>query len=275
MRRTLAVALVSVLALIAAGCGQEDDVTADDTTTVPAADGGSELGADALEGRTFLSQSVTGYELAPGGETIRLTFEEGRLGASAGCNQMSSDVEVSADAIRWVGEPMSTMMGCSEELMAQDTWLSGLLVAGMDAELDGAALVLTADDVTIELLDEQEAVPDQPLTGTTWTLETLIDGETASSVPAEVEAPTLEIADDGSVAVFGGCNRGSGQAEVADDGTAITFGPLATTRMMCPEGGSDVEAQVLAVLDGEVQVELDGDSLTLTKGDQALGFRAG
>lgn len=275
MRRTLAVALVSVLALIAAGCGQEDDVTADDTTTVPAADGGSELGADALEGRTFLSQSVTGYELAPGGETIRLTFEEGRLGASAGCNQMSSDVEVSADAIRWVGEPMSTMMGCSEELMAQDTWLSGLLVAGMDAELDGSALVLAADDVTIELLDEQEAVPDQPLTGTTWTLETLIDGETASSVPAEVEAPTLEIADDGSVAVFGGCNRGSGQAEVADDGTAITFGPLATTRMMCPEGGSDVEAQVLAVLDGEVQVELDGDSLTLTKGDQALGFRAG
>jgi heat shock protein HslJ len=275
VRRALVVALVSALALIAAGCGQEDDVTADDTTTVPPADGGSALSAEALEGRTFLSQSVTGYELAQGGETIRLTFEDGRLGASAGCNQMSSEVEVSGDDIRWVGVPISTMMGCSEALMAQDTWLTELLAAGMEAELDGAALVLTADGVTVELLDEQEAVPDQPLAGTTWTLETVIDGETASSVPAGAEAPTLEIGDDGSVALFGGCNRGSGTAEVADDGSTITFGPLATTRMMCPEGGSDVEAQVLAVLDGEVEVERDGDSLTLTKGDQALGFRAG
>jgi heat shock protein HslJ len=129
--------------------------------------------------------------------------------------------------------------------------------------------------VTIELLDEQEAVPDQPLVGTTWTLDTIIDGETASSVPAGIEAPTLEIADDGTVAVFTGCNRGNGTAEVADDGATITFGPLAITKMLCPDGGSEVEAQVLTVLDGEVQVELDGDQLTLTKGDQALGFRAG
>jgi heat shock protein HslJ len=265
----LAVAAAAALVLVA--CGSDGDVTAD---------GGAEpapapLSAEALEGRTFISQMVTGHDLAEGGETIRLTFEEGRMGASAGCNQMGSTYEIEGTRLSWTGEPMSTMMGCSEELMAQDDWLAKLLVGGVDATLDGPELVLVADDVTIVLLDEQEAVPDEPLTGTTWTLDTIIEGETASSVPAGVTPPTLEIAEDATVQVFTGCNRGNGTAEVGDDGTAITFGPLATTRMLCPDGGSDVEAQVLAVLDGEVQVELDGDQLILSKGDRALGFRAG
>jgi heat shock protein HslJ len=279
VRRLLALAVVATLLL--AACGDDDDVTSDDaTTTTAAGDGAPEpapapLSAEALEGRTFVSQEVTGRELADGGETIRLTFDEGRLGASAGCNQMSAGYELDGTRLSWTGEPMSTMMGCSEQLMAQDTWLAELLVGGVDASLDGAELVLIAAEVTIALLDEQEAVPDQPLTGTTWTLDTLIDGETASSVPAGVGAPTLEIGDDGTVQVFTGCNRGNGTAEVGDEGTTVSFGPLATTRMACPEGGSDVEAQVLAVLEGEVEVDLDGDQLTLTKGDRALGFRAG
>jgi heat shock protein HslJ len=163
--------------LLTVGCGSDDPVVSDGG----AAPDGSSLDPDALEGRTFLSQSVAGYELAPGGETIRLTFEEGRLGASAGCNQMSSDVEVDGSTLSWSGEPMSTMMGCSEELMAQDAWLTELLTGGMEVTLDGPSLVLVAGDVTIELLDEQDAAPDQPLTSTTWTLDTLIDGETAAS----------------------------------------------------------------------------------------------
>jgi heat shock protein HslJ len=277
----MAVVLVGVLALLVVGCGSDDDVTADGSTTVPPSDGdnvgpgGDALDADALVGRAFRSQSVTGYELAEGGETIVMTFEDDLLGVSAGCNSMSSSFAIDGSTLAWVGDPVSTMMGCPDELAAQDAWLSELLVGGVEAELDGNRLVLAADDVVIELLDEEEAVPDRPIAGTTWTLESIVEGEAASSVPADVEPPTLEVGDDGAATVFTGCNRGGTEVVVADDGASATFGPLALTRMACPGAAAEVEATVLAVLDGDVEVAVDGDQLTVAKGDAALVYRAG
>ncbi len=43
----------------------------------------------------------------------------------------------------------------------------------------------------------------------------------------------LTIAPDGKVATTIGCNRMSSMAKI--DGTAISFGPIAATRMACPE----------------------------------------
>ena len=50
--------------------------------------------------------------------------------------------------------------------------------------------------------------------------------------------------------------------------------PLRLTMMACEGEAGTVEAAVLAVLDGTVEVAIDGKVLTLTKGDNALGFRA-
>ena len=43
--------------------------------------------AASLDGRTFLSTGVQGQTLVPG-STIRLSFKDGQLGISAGCNRM-------------------------------------------------------------------------------------------------------------------------------------------------------------------------------------------
>jgi heat shock protein HslJ len=279
---TLAAVLAASAVVALAGCGSDGEDRAvstpgDEATTsvaagdrddgAPAPEGTAPLVED-LEGRAFTSTSVTGRELVADTE-VRLTFFDGRLGVTAGCNSASSSVEVVEGVLRWSGEPMSTLIGCPEELAAQDRWLTELLTAGATATIAGPELRLEADDVVLVLAEVQAAAVE----GTTWTLDALVDGDSASSLPTGVEAPTIEIAD-GQITVFTGCNRGGGSFEIAEDGASATVGPLATTRMACPGEAAALEAQVLAVLDGEVAIEVDGGQLTIRKGELALGFRS-
>ena len=170
--------------------------------------------------------------------------------------------------LAWTGESAMTMMGCEEDLAAQDTWLSELFTAGASAALDDASLTLTADDVTVEM--EEEA--DVAVSGTKWTLDGLIEGDAVSSLPAGVEAPTLDIAEDGTANVFTGCNTG-GTTVTVGEGT-LSIDPMRLTMMACDGEAGTVEAAVLAVLDGEVEMAIDSKTLTLTKGDKGLMFTA-
>jgi heat shock protein HslJ len=78
----------------------------------------------------------------------------------------------------------------------------------------------------------------------------------------------MTIADDGTVAVETGCNTGSGSVEVGDD--TLTFGPIATTLRACAdEAVNQLEAAVLAVLQGEVSYTIDGSNLSLRSGEGA------
>ena len=133
MRRLLAVAAVLVLV---AGCGSDDE------------DG--EVSADDLDGNSYESTEVTGHELVAD-TSITLIFEDGNLSAQAGCNTMSSAFEVNETLLAWTGEPASTLMGCSDELTAQDAWLTELFTEGVDAALEDDVLILTSDNQTIKL----------------------------------------------------------------------------------------------------------------------------
>lgn len=276
-RAALAVVVLAVaLSAVGAGCGSGEGGSAGDasTTTEPpttAPPGG--LTTEVLDGHAYVSRQVTGHDLVAG-TAIRLSFDGSTMGAGAGCNSLSGRYAVSGGTLRWAGDVAMTEMGCDPDREAQDRWLVELLTSGAQAVLEGDNLVLRAGDVTVALVDEQAANPDRPLVGTAWSLDTLIDGETASSVPSEVSTPTLAFTDDGRVAVFTGCNRGTATVTVAADGTGATFGPLALTRMSCGDSASSVEAAVAAVLDGEVGLAIDGASLTITKGEQALTYRA-
>jgi heat shock protein HslJ len=44
--------------------------------------------------------------------------------------------------------------------------------------------------------------------------------------------------------------------------------------MACPGGASQLEAQVVAVLDGKVAYTIDGDQLTLVNGGNGLVYTA-
>jgi heat shock protein HslJ len=220
-----------------------------------------------LDGRTFLSTDVDGHDLVPG-TTVRLTFEAGRIGISAGCNQMGGAYAI-ADGRLTIGQMMTTEMACEEPLMAQDTWVASFL-GGAAVTLSGDTLTLRNGDVTMTLTDREVADPDRPLEGTRWVLDGIVTGDAVSSVPAGVIA-ALTIAN-GRMEVEAGCNTGG--APVTVDDTTLTIGPLALTKRACAADAMAVEQAMTTVLSGKVDISIEADVLTLTAGDAGLMLRA-
>ena len=288
MRRTTLLALLGgiVLMVVAVACSSSDsDVSSGPTsppgtgttipiagsmmTTIPASD---IVTGDTLVDQTFVSTSVEGHDLVAGSE-IRLSFNASQVTANAGCNTMSAAYSLEGGALVVDGEVTSTMMGCDQELMDQDTWLAGFLASSPVVTATGSGIALEADGVTVELASgDQVGTP--TLVGPTWTLETIERDGTASNVPAGVEPPTLVFADDGTVAVFTGCNGGSTTAVVGDDGF-ITFEPMMTTMMSCGTDADAVAAVITTALDGRVAFGWSGTGdLSLATGGQSLIFTA-
>ncbi|ADB50826.1 META domain-containing protein [Conexibacter woesei] len=277
----LAVSVVLVLAAALAGCGSSDD--ADGTT--PRTGTGSGVGtgsagapepaptADALDGRSFVARAVRGRRLVHGSE-LTLSFEDGTLGARAGCNTLGAGYTVADGRLRLRGEPQRTMIGCAPALMRQDDWLSDFLAAGPTLALAGERLTLRGERATIGLTEGSSSGAPPPIVGTRWRLESIGDGATVSSVPAGVEPPTLRITKEGRAELFTGCNSGSAAATVRDDGFVV-FDEFALTRKACAEPAADVEATVTAILDGEVAAGFEGAQLTLSKDGRRLSFAAG
>lgn len=228
----------------------------------------------ALNGRTFLSITVTDGGVAKAlvpGTVIRISFTDGQLGASAGCNSIGGSYTIDGNTLSFQGGSM-TEMGCDPARHAQDDWLVTILGARPTIALNGNDLVLRSATTTITMLDREIADPDQPLVGPTWTLSSIITGEMVSSVPAGITA-TIKFNADGTVDIQPGCNSGGGTYAV--DGDAITFGNLITTEMACMGGGSSVEEAVLTVLSAQqITFAIDAGSLTLMAGDIGLQFSA-
>lgn len=254
-QRNVGVALFMVLPALLAltACGSEDTKTPADPNQLD------------LVGQTFLSNDVKvsdqPYQLVKGSQ-LRLSFEDGAIGASAGCNSMSGDARWSTGTLIIDGQSLAmTEMGCDEPLMQQDTWFADILTSKPTLLQDDTTLTLTSDDTVIVFTDEEVVVPDASLTGTSWKLDSIIAGDVASSVPAGVKS-TITFGDDGRVAVAPGCNSGGGSYTATED--TLKIGPIATTAMACPPPASDVEASVLGLLQGDVSYSIDGKSLVLT-----------
>jgi len=211
--------------------------------------------ATQLDGRTFVSTGLTGRALVAGTK-VTISFRDGQLGASAGCNSMGGAYTLAADATLALGPMATTEMGCAAPLMAQDEWLGGFL-PGATVVLSGTTLTLSKGGTTLTMADR--ATTDLPLEGTLWTLDGLVSGDTVASVPQGVIA-TLVFAG-GRVAVRTGCNTGDGAVTVADG--RISFGSLLLTKRACTVPAGEVESQVVAVLAGAQPFEIDGDRLTI------------
>lgn len=259
----VALALLSVAALSACGnTADGSDATASSATATASATASP---ADALWGRTFLSTAVTGTTI-PGGGPLEVAFpERNKIAMSAGCNRGVGSVDLS-DAVVKTGPIATTMMACPGEVAGADKWMTDLFAAQPGWALTGDVLTLTSPGVTVTLTDKTTADPDRPVVGTTWVVTTLItpDANTTSAA-LETSAPSLTIGQDGQVTGSTGCNRFSGPVRVGD--STITFGPLATSRMACPDDVAEVEQAVLHVLDGEVTYAVDGATMRLTKAD--------
>ena len=223
--------------------------------------------AATLEGRTFLSTTVQGHDLVPG-STVSLTFKDGQLGISAGCNHMGGAYSI-VDGTLTTGQMAMTDMACDEPLMAQDTWVAAF-VGGATVDLAGDTLTLRHADVTMTLADREVADPDRPLEGTRWVVDGIVTGDAVSSVPAGVTA-ALTISN-GQMQVEAGCN--SGGASVTSTDTTMTIGALLLTKRACEPAAGAVEQAVTAVLAGEVAYSIEADVLTLTADHAGLMLRA-
>ncbi|BCK56391.1 META domain-containing protein [Nocardia wallacei] len=210
-------------------------------------------------GRSFVSTRVEGTPI-PGGGPLRLTFADGRVSATSGCNTGSGPVAFDGDVLR-VSGMATTLMACPDDRSGADSWQTALLQSGPRWRLSGDTLTLTGDDLTVTLLDKKVAEPDRPLTGTTWIVTALLrpEGQVRSQALDDAR-PTLTIAPDGQVTGTAGCNRMTGSADIA--GSDVTF-RIGTTRMACPTEVMEVERQVLEVLDGKTTATVDAATLTL------------
>ncbi len=261
MRHQPAFAFALVSAVLLASCGGG----ASPSSSGPAPGGSGLVGG--LEGRTFLSTAVDGRVLVAGSR-IRLSFKNGQIGASAGCNSMGGTYRI--DAGRLVITQLSTTdLGCAQALMTQDAWVADLL-NGATLTLDGNTLTLAKNGVRLTLLDRTVADPDRPLLATRWVVDGILSGNMASSVPAGVVAALTF--SDGRVDVETGCNSGSGTATIADG--SITFAAISLTRKGCPPEIMGLEQAVTAVLSGAATYTIAADSLTLMAGAHGLTLRA-
>jgi heat shock protein HslJ len=83
-----------------------------------------------------------------------------------------------------------------------------------------------------------------PIAGTTWRLLTIesMTSEQPTTTIADPSKYTVTFGDDGQAAFQIDCNRGSGTfqtAAAAPDSGSLTFGPIALTRMFCPQPSDD------------------------------------
>jgi heat shock protein HslJ len=146
------VLLGAALTLAAAGCADDKDSgssTSGATTSSPTSASEAAVTAADLDGASYVSTQVTGHVLVADTQ-IQLGFSSGSLSTSAGCNVMSGPYDVDGGVLRWTGPAASTMMACSDELTAQDAWLTQLFTDGAEVAVDGSTLTLTSDQVTIE-----------------------------------------------------------------------------------------------------------------------------
>jgi heat shock protein HslJ len=240
-----------------------------DTNPSTTPEPGDDLAA-LLAGKTYLSQSTTGITLADGA-VLRISFDDGRISVSGGCNGMGGDVTFEGDAMT-VGPMMSTQMACDQPLMDQDSAVQAFLTAGTTVSVDGDTLVLTGtltgSEATITLLDREVADPDRPLADTAWTVTGVISSDAISSGWGSAVA-TLTIVD-GQAQVNTGCNTGFATVTVDEAAGTITFGPLALTKKMCDDDAMRLEQEVSRVLTGTASYSIEAGSLTLMNGTDGL-----
>lgn len=260
-------ALLALLAVGLAGCATGTTGSSDSTSSTGYIDPAA-VSAEDLDGSSFTSTRVSGHDLVAG-TTVHLEFADGRMTANAGCNTMSGGFSVTAGKLAWTGQPVSTMMGCDDARSAQDRWLSQLLTTGVAATGDPTAVLsLIADPVTMTL-ERSTPTDASTLLGTSWTVTGYSDGTTASTVAEGLAKPTVAIAEDGALTVDTGCN--TGRSTVKASGSTLTVGPLATTRKACTDDRAvAVEAAVVQVLDGTVEVTVEGRTATFTHDGRSL-----
>lgn len=303
LHRLSVLAALMVIAGVMAACGDDDGTTVgageDVPSTVP---GASTLAAEYVA--TGVTEDGVPRPILGGGIVMR--FADGVVSVQAGCNSLSGEFRIVGATLQ-IEAMMQTDMGCAPELMAQDAWIAAFLTSQPTLAVSGgtedeSVLVLSAvatatSPESVITFGAPAAVPNAALVGTTWLVTAFIDGETATSpamtMPVDPELdrrPRLVFDPVGFMTGHDGCNGfgyGGPGGEPPTDGIRYTVdgdptaaagasvdfeGHPTSTLILC----EDIDAEaILGHLTGTVQVQIDGNSMTLTASDgQGITFEA-
>ena len=148
--------------LLLAACGDDTGV------------GGSRN--DSLDGRTFVRATLTGHHLVKGSD-IRLSFKDGNLSASAGCNNLGGSGRIDGRLVRrrhrrHHGDGLPEAADGPGHLALRLPWL------GPGGDPRRPPLTLSKGDIKLALADEAHVRAQNPVPfdGTTWVLDSLISG---------------------------------------------------------------------------------------------------
>lgn len=111
-----------------------------------------------------------------------------------------------------------------------------------------------------------------PLTGTTWQLTgmtSMAPGEEPNTTIDDPTKYTVTFGSDGRAAFQVDCNRGNSTFTAASSATnsgTLTFGPIALTRMFCPQPSADTKVAAALgrvrsylISDGTLHLSLEAD----------------
>ncbi len=242
------VALVAV-ALLVAACSSTAG-TADET-----ADGsGGELQATQWVLRSYASAGA--LTIVPDDQYADADFRSQRVKGFAGCNTYDA-VYRNAARLLLITMPATTLMSCGEANDAFEASFLALLDQSRFYNVRVNTLTIRGPDGTVLL--EFDAARRNPLLGS-WLVDSYSTGPGAMVAPLEGTELTavFRIA---KVSGSGGCN--SFEGPYTTNGSVAAIGPLATTRIACPEEVMAQEGAFLAALQGVGRVEPRGQTLFL------------
>lgn len=278
----LLVGPLCLLATVACGGGASEDPglgaapgfapTTTSTTAPP------QLTGAALDGRSFATEEIDGYDLVDGTD-LRMTFANGLLTAYAGCSSMVAPYELESGRLSWRASPVVASAMCLGDRRLQDLWVRDRLLEGVEASLVGGQLRLRTDDLSTDLdqIGEVQAPEDADgaaLLDTRWVLVRAIGTDGPLEIPSGAAAPTLRISSNSVADIFTGCNQGTAPVVIERGGSSIEFGEIAITDVSCGERETALEERVAAVLDGPTGSAVSGRRLTITKGEDVLIYEA-
>lgn len=269
---TRILSLLAAMALVLAACGDSDP--ADTTVTDPPTPDPILLaGTRWVATSMFLGGAPVPF--VPNAEPTVDFNDDGRsFGGSTGCNSFFGEYTIGGGTIGF-GQMGMTEIGCEEPLAQQESdVLSVFQEASVYTIENGILTIGQLGGSALQFQDRAVAFPDAELTGTKWIADTAIAGAAATTMVPGTEVTLFIDAANSEATGSTGCNTYG--ASVEWDRTQLTFGQVDVTEIGCAgDGIMEQEQFVLSVLQGELEVTIDGSRLTLTapSGD-GLSFRA-
>lgn len=214
----LAVAIAAIGLLAACGSESADPGSSSDSLPTGSMTSGESPGGTGdvtslaeIAGTYEATSTETSPKPIVAGSTITLRIEGDQFMMNAGCNTMSGSASVTDSHLSAPGLAM-TEMGCAQDLMAQDAWLSEYLINLPKLQRNGPLLVLEWDDGSLQFAPTKTTPPEP--------------------APADPDAP---VSNDGSTGSSTGDGTGSdgggsepfdpdadGETAPADPGTSPT-----------------------------------------------------